>query len=87
METIRSEVQEMNWFVRLFLTKYNNGDFDTKRVTAPVITPASSRPSVAVNDAMFQAQSFHPDYEVHLVGASSPDMSPYPCDWKESGMA
>jgi hypothetical protein len=73
----------MRWFVRLFLDRYNGGGFDTRRVTAAIHAPSCRE---AVNDATFQAQGSCPDCDVHVIGASSPDMSPYPPGWNDTGM-
>ena len=79
----REGVIMYRWFVNLFLDRYNGSDFDTQRVTAAIRADSYRE---AVNEAEFQAQAARPDWNVQTLGASSPDTSPYPPGWNDSGM-
>lgn len=72
------------WIVDLFLDRYNCGGFDTARLH---VTSQADTAAEAIADAGFRAQAVNPSWNVHTLGASSPDTSPYPEGWHDSGMA
>lgn len=72
------------WVVDLFLDRYNGSDFDTAKMH---VTSYANSVAEAIADAEFRTQAANPSWDIQTLGASSPDASPYPDGWNDSGMA
>ena len=69
------------WIIHLFLEQ-DNGHTDKMNVTS-----VANSASEAIEDAEFRVQTTNPHWNIYTLGASSPDASPYPDGWNDSGMA